>query len=74
MAGRQNALYALPKPHGGTSNLKVEVPEHELEYATGHLVDREDETEHQEYFNMWWTPSILTSQEIVDKYYTFMSS
>ena len=36
--------------HGGISGLIVNVPEDELAYANEHLIEREDESEDQDYF------------------------
>ena len=40
----------FPEAHGGISGLIVNVPEDELPYANEHLIEREDESEYQDYF------------------------
>ena len=48
--GRPDALFYLPKIHGGSPGLLQPVPEDELSYATNQLVDKDEPNVYQEYF------------------------
>ena len=50
ISGRPSALYYLPSTYGGLPNLLLPIPEHQTDYASHHLVEREEENYYQEYF------------------------
>eukprot|EP00794_Sanderia_malayensis_P003978 gene3978-4527_t len=48
--GRPDSLLYLPERHGATAELLISVPCNEWDYAANQLLDQEEETEYQEYF------------------------
>lgn len=51
VSGRPAALFYLPEAHGGTPNLLLEVPEEQMNYASHHLVEAQENNDYEEYFN-----------------------
>jgi hypothetical protein len=51
VCGRPSALYYLPSAYGGVPDLLLPIPEHQMNYASRHLVEIQDNNTYQEYFN-----------------------
>lgn len=58
--GVPDVLYYLPEGRGGDSNLLLSVPDNKINYVENHLIEREEDNEHFDYFRY-----VMDSLELV---------
>ena len=51
VAGRPDAIYYLPENFGGCKDLKMHVPDDEMEYVQRHIIADDDFNEYRCYFH-----------------------
>ena len=52
ISGRPDSLYFLPELHGAVNNLKMDVPQEDMNYAKQHIVEECESNDFQDYFNI----------------------
>ena len=50
VSGRPDSLFYLPEHHGAVENLLLKVPQSEVDYVSEHIVNMNNGSEYQDYF------------------------